>query len=219
MAFSEALKRRVREKAAYHCVICHKPFVEVHHIIPQSEGGPDTENNAAPLCAGCHDLYGGNPEKRKQIREMRDYWYRVMEQRLSGERDVFAPIQPVSSEQSMYSVAKRASGSGNQVRMAVMYHCVYGHEDFNTSANILFKLVRNMEKQMPGRPRALYLDIEGHRNEAGGFDDDMFELQCGFILDFLLPYLTVVCMPLGKYKSGRPQENDLPERLAILSPM
>jgi hypothetical protein len=56
-------------------------FVEVHHIQPESEGGPDTLDNAAALCASCHDLFGGNPEKRKQIRQMRDDWWQKMEER------------------------------------------------------------------------------------------------------------------------------------------
>lgn len=74
MAFSESVKREAKLKAHYSCVICHKPFVEVHHIIPQHEGGPDTLDNAAPLCGYCHKVYGGNPAMRKQIREMRDFW-------------------------------------------------------------------------------------------------------------------------------------------------
>lgn len=49
--------------------------VEVHHIIPEASGGEDTIENAAPLCAYCHSLYGDNPIKRKEITEMRDWWY------------------------------------------------------------------------------------------------------------------------------------------------
>lgn len=75
MPFPESVKREAKQKAHYKCVICHKPFVEVHHIIPQHESGPDTLDNTAPLCGYCHDVYGGNPAKRKQIREMREFWW------------------------------------------------------------------------------------------------------------------------------------------------
>jgi hypothetical protein len=58
-------------------------MIEVHHIIPEAEEGPNTLDNAAPLCAGCHSIYGGNPVFRKQIRQMRDNWYDVCEKRFS----------------------------------------------------------------------------------------------------------------------------------------
>ena len=40
-----------------HCCICHKPAgtkMEVHHIVPKSQGGEDTEENGIPLCFDCH---------------------------------------------------------------------------------------------------------------------------------------------------------------------
>ena len=81
MPFSEKVKSQARKKAHFRCVICHEPFVEVHHIVPDSENGPNTLDNAAPLCAGCHDAYGNNPDKRKQIRDMRDLWYDICKKR------------------------------------------------------------------------------------------------------------------------------------------
>ncbi len=55
--------------------------MDVHHIILESESGSNTLDNAAPLCAKCHDDYGNNPDKRKQIRGMRDLWYDICEKR------------------------------------------------------------------------------------------------------------------------------------------
>lgn len=75
MAFSEGTKIEAKRRAHYVCCVCKVPFVEVHHIIPQESGGSDELDNAAPLCARCHRLYGGNPELRKQIRQMRDFWW------------------------------------------------------------------------------------------------------------------------------------------------
>jgi len=74
MAFPETLKRKVREMADMRCCICRHIGVEIHHILPQEDGGPDTIDNAAPLCPNCHDTYGANPVKRKFIRECRDLW-------------------------------------------------------------------------------------------------------------------------------------------------
>ena len=80
MAFTEKLKKTVRDRADGRCCIggCHTVDVDIHHIIPQALDGPDTEENAAPLCAGCHRAYGGDPGKRKMIREHRDRWYKAV---------------------------------------------------------------------------------------------------------------------------------------------
>lgn len=75
MPFSEKLKMEVRRLAAFRCCRCQSIGVEIHHIIPQSEGGPDTIDNAAPLCANCHTDFGANQVKRKELGEMRDWWY------------------------------------------------------------------------------------------------------------------------------------------------
>jgi hypothetical protein len=84
MPFSDSTKVEAKRRAHFSCVICHRPFVEVHHIIPQASGGGDELDNAAALCAYCHDLFGANPDKRKQIREMRDLWYELCETRFRG---------------------------------------------------------------------------------------------------------------------------------------
>ena len=78
--FTEALKKKIRDRADLRCCIagCHKPDVDIHHIVPRAAGGESTEDNAAPLCAGCHRLFGGDPTKRKMIRENRDRWYRTI---------------------------------------------------------------------------------------------------------------------------------------------
>jgi hypothetical protein len=75
MAFPESVKLDAKRRANYRCVVCQRPWVEVHHIQPEAQGGPDTVENAAPLCAGCHHQYGGNRDLRKQLREMRDHWW------------------------------------------------------------------------------------------------------------------------------------------------
>ncbi|MGD0105543.1 MAG: HNH endonuclease signature motif containing protein [Rhodopila sp.] len=70
MAFPERLKLAVKKRADFRCCLCHTLYVEIHHITPQQEGGPDDEDNAAPLCPTCHETYGANPEKRKFIKKI-----------------------------------------------------------------------------------------------------------------------------------------------------
>jgi hypothetical protein len=66
----------------------------------------------------------------------------------------------------------------------------------------------------PGR-RRLFLDIEGHRTSAGGFDADMRELQHEFLVGVLAPFLSEVHGPLGILKNPRTQDDDLPDELTI----
>ena len=87
MPFSEAVKITVRRKAHLSCCICHSFGVDIHHIIPQADGGLDTENNAAPLCPNCHRTYGSNPVQRKIITEARDLWYELCEKRYGPDTD------------------------------------------------------------------------------------------------------------------------------------
>jgi len=85
MAFSEKIKNEVKKKAAFRCCRCQNIGIDIHHIIPEKDGGLDAIDNAAPLCQNCHDQFGDNPLKRKEIKQMRDWWYEVCEKKYAGE--------------------------------------------------------------------------------------------------------------------------------------
>ena len=108
MAFPEKVKLEAKQRANFCCVVCRQPFVEVHHIKPQSKGGSDTIENAAPLCGSCHDLVGGNPDKRKQIREMRDLWWKVLEKK-NASPDLVLLNQRLDLIQSEARISRGAS--------------------------------------------------------------------------------------------------------------
>lgn len=209
MAFSEQVKRIAKHQSAHRCCVCHSAFVEVHHILPQAHGGSDKLDNAAPLCASCHDLYGGNPEKRKSIRQMRDSWWRTIK-----ERD-----QRIYRSTSLGDWVKIDQDQSHQNKLKsksiVVYHAVFEDENFQDSAQILIKLIRNAEESHPGLPRRLYLDIDGHRNTQGGFDHEMYELQIHFVFDFLSQWLTSASVPLGAVEFNHAQRNDPPDALNI----
>jgi len=91
--------------------MCHKPDVHIHHIIPQAEGGEDTEDNAAPLCPSCHDTYGANPQKRKLIREMRDDWYEKCEKEFVSSdaiKGISERLQNLASKEDVERLAVRS---------------------------------------------------------------------------------------------------------------
>jgi len=82
MGFSEKIKEKVKQRSHFKCCLCHEHWAtHVHHIIPEAEDGSNAEENAAPLCPTCHDLYGGNPDKRKFIEQSRDFYYKFCEKR------------------------------------------------------------------------------------------------------------------------------------------
>lgn len=90
MGFNDKIREKVKQRSHFKCCLCHEHWAtEVHHIIPKKEGGKNDEENAAPLCATCHDLFGGNPEKRKFIKQARNFWYSFCEKRSSQD---FEPI-------------------------------------------------------------------------------------------------------------------------------
>lgn len=212
MAFSENIKLIAKEKSNFRCCICHKKFVQIHHIIPQSEGGSDKLENAAPLCAICHDLYGGNPEKRKQIREMRDHWWKIIEEikesvKKNKNFDEFVIEEYPNPEEILLSVATKD-------KVLVIYHNVFENEAFETAAQNLFDLIKKTQEKFPDGKRKLYLDIEGHRNSKGGYDWDMYELQRYFILEFLSEYLDEINIPLFSVKT-KGQSNNLPDKIFV----
>ena len=102
MAFREALKLKIKRKAHFTCCLCKAIGIEVHHIISQDEGGSDSEDNAAPLCPSCHETYGANPQKRKFIRESRDFWYEICEKRYASDSDRFDEIKSLLEKTVSY---------------------------------------------------------------------------------------------------------------------
>ena len=92
MPFSDALKLQVKKMAAFRCCRCHEIGIDIHHIIPQAKGGSDDIDNAAPLCQNCHNRFGANAEKRKEIRQMREWWYDVVEEKYHSDQPQFEKI-------------------------------------------------------------------------------------------------------------------------------
>jgi len=103
MGFSEKLKSKVKKKAHFTCCLCKTVGIEVHHIIPKEAKGRDTEDNAAPLCPTCHEIYGANPNKRKFIREARNLWYEVCATRFGSDHVQLEEIKKLLRNAVSYS--------------------------------------------------------------------------------------------------------------------
>ena len=116
------------------------------------------------------------------------------------------------------ALAKESPAAGTKTsdapRGIAIYHRVYDHEDFADAANKIFTLIRKAAVKSPDAPRILYLDIDGHRNDAGGFDADMYELQKDFLLGFLSRWLSEIVIPLMHVRCPQ-QHEDVPDTLTI----
>ncbi len=57
---SRELRRKVYEREGFRCALCDSTkYIQVHHVVKRSLGGPDTEQNLVCLCADCHALAHG----------------------------------------------------------------------------------------------------------------------------------------------------------------
>src|SRR5260221_2670404 len=113
MGFSEPTKLSVKRKAHFSCCLCHSLGVEIHHIVPEGESGPDSEENAAPLCPSCHETYGANLQKRKFIKEARDFWYELCERRYAADAAqldrIFAVVQNAATKDDLQNLVSKFS--------------------------------------------------------------------------------------------------------------
>lgn len=160
MAFSETLKKEVRRLAAFRCCRCQSIGVEVHHIVPQVDGGPDTIENAAPLCAKCHSDFGANSAKRKEIIEMRDWWYEKVADKYSVIDPRFESIEGKLDE--LLSAIKSPTPPIAAIKSAIREYVEIYLEGMNIqNAQTVVSSVVNIEKppfqagspcQMAGQP-------------------------------------------------------------------
>ncbi|WP_206337708.1 HNH endonuclease [Streptomyces sp. WAC 06738] len=99
-----------------------------------------------------------------------------------------------------------------------LYHDMRVEEDFGKCATRLFSILKKAASTTPGSPRHLYLDIQGHRNSAGGYDADSLEIMRDYLLGFLGPYLTEISTPLYQVSNPEPQREDIPDLVSVRDP-
>ena len=48
-------RKAVYKRDGYRCALCDSPkYIQIHHVIPRSEGGSDFPENLITLCSVCH---------------------------------------------------------------------------------------------------------------------------------------------------------------------
>lgn len=89
MPFGQTVKEQALTLAARHCCVCRMAKgtrIEVHHIVPEADGGENALDNAIPLCFDCHHDAGhyndrqprGNKFRPSELRRQRDKWYETV---------------------------------------------------------------------------------------------------------------------------------------------
>ena len=98
-----------------------------------------------------------------------------------------------------------------------LYHVVYESETCTDAASALFDLLRKTADKYPGQARHLVIDIDGHVDAHGHYDQGMYDLQQHFCLEYLFPYCTSVWVPVRNCRIYNPvqQRDDIPDRLDI----
>jgi hypothetical protein len=112
--------------------------------------------------------------------------------------------------------SNKGSKPQKKKRSAVaIYHLMVIEENFERSAYRLHELVKYTQRTSPGAERTLYLDVDGHRNELGGFDRDAYEIISNFVPEVLFPFLTEYVNPFCSVRNKDKQRNNISPNLLI----
>jgi hypothetical protein len=99
-----------------------------------------------------------------------------------------------------------------------LYHVVSEDDRFEDAAGSLFALLKESQERFPDWPRIMYVDINGHVDQSGQFEEDFVELQQEFFFACIAPFLTAFDLPLVDAVNPNDQRNDVPDRLNIRAP-
>jgi len=99
-----------------------------------------------------------------------------------------------------------------------IYHIIQPEDTFDQAAQAVFSLVKQAQTEFPDWPRTLYIDILGHLDEHGRFDEAFVEFQQEFLFSTWAHFVAALETPLtGPLVNPNPQRNDVPDSLAIQS--
>lgn len=82
---SKETRKQVYRRDGWRCALCDSTrYIQIHHVIPRGEGGPNTVQNLITLCSDCHGLahgmdlrgWGAKPEDVQQaiVEYMADFY-------------------------------------------------------------------------------------------------------------------------------------------------
>lgn len=153
MQFSEKIKREVKEKSNFQCILCGNKLVEVHHIILQNEGENGLFENAVALCARCHMIFGGNPLKRKEIIEKRNLRYKQNEKKEEWYYDK-------KYEDQMESIKYQRKKDNIVINIDILEK-----DNFERAVNKIYFMIYQIQHKNPNKKIILIVNIDGQRED------------------------------------------------------
>ena len=116
-AIPKAVRDRLLVEAMHRCCLCpeHHDVTDLHHIVPISEDGPNTEDNLMVVCPTCHAKIHRirNRYSHEQLRMYKERWVRLcalglpLDARLAQAFDYTRPPEP-SDLEALVAEAKTA---------------------------------------------------------------------------------------------------------------
>jgi len=101
--------------------------------MPAGVGGPDSIENACPLCPTCHADFGANPERRSALREVRDWWWR---QCATSSPNQFAAMLSERLESIESSVASSLSRTVEELKSALISELLTRRRELNLQSSL-----------------------------------------------------------------------------------
>ena len=101
MGFHPKIKQEALRLSARHCSVCHRykgVKMEVHHLVQEANGGPNTLDNAIPVCFDCHSDAGhfnnrhpkGSKFSIPELTKARDSWYEFVRENSIPEKIIIS---------------------------------------------------------------------------------------------------------------------------------
>jgi len=121
MPFSSATRAKALLWSDRHCCLCKKPCgvdIEVHHIVPEGDGGDNDIGNAIPLCFTCHAKVHhysqkaglGTKFKPDELKQRRDQVYEEFT------RHLVPPLHHRITQRSIHGSLRRFPDVGFQLQ-------------------------------------------------------------------------------------------------------
>jgi hypothetical protein len=127
MPFSTTIADKILVACGRSCCICHRfcgTKIELHHIVPEAQNGPNTEENCIPVCFDCHaEVEHYNPKHPKgrkftpnELKGHRDKWFAKVMAGSSGtdnetlrnvDRQMFDIVRSILTNEGLYYIRNR----------------------------------------------------------------------------------------------------------------